>query len=329
MNEASLSSAPISLIIPTYNREALISETIECALNQHLPFDEIIVIDDGSTDNTQTVLSRYSNRVNLIRIENAGVQFARNLGVKRARNDIVAFCDSDDLLNQEFTTLVSRHIQKHPETDVIYVNFVTFDAVTTHPDKYTQAPEGYFEHASNDDGFLINIPDLYRKSLQFQPFFVSGLTIKKSHFEQIGGYNTAFRHIGAEDWEFTLRAIENGRVAFSTPPLARVRRHAGNDSGDLLRMNLGEADILQHALAAHTKARELEKELTHTINERLIMAFDIAYAAGQFQTARQIAPRIKTPAIPAKFWLKRLISALPTPLRQALWRLTQSIQPHQ
>lgn len=86
----------VSVIIPTYNRAGCIGDAIESVLAQTYIDYEIIVVDDGSTDETRKVLERYGDRIRYFYQENAGVSAARNLGVRQARADLIAFLDSDD-----------------------------------------------------------------------------------------------------------------------------------------------------------------------------------------------------------------------------------------
>ena len=90
-------SLAVSVIIPTYNRVHCVGEAIESVLAQDPPADEVIVVDDGSTDNTADVLAAYGNRITVLHQVNAGAAAARNTGIKHAGSDWVAFLDSDDL----------------------------------------------------------------------------------------------------------------------------------------------------------------------------------------------------------------------------------------
>ena len=92
-----MDSPLISVIIPTYNRAALLCEAIDTVLSQTYTNTEIIVIDDGSTDETTAAVQKYGDRVRYTRRPNAGVNAARNLGLKQARGEFVALLDSDDL----------------------------------------------------------------------------------------------------------------------------------------------------------------------------------------------------------------------------------------
>src|SRR4030095_4422896 len=86
----------ISVVIPTFNRAGVVKRALESALRQSLPPAQIIVIDDGSTDDTREVLGGYGDTIEYVRQENAGASVARNRGIALARHPWIAFLDSDD-----------------------------------------------------------------------------------------------------------------------------------------------------------------------------------------------------------------------------------------
>src|SRR5258708_4350216 len=86
-----------SVVIPAYNHARFLRETIESVLVQTLPPDEVIVVDDGSTDETPAILASYSSRLTVVRQDNRGFSAARNTGAARASGDVIAFLDSDAL----------------------------------------------------------------------------------------------------------------------------------------------------------------------------------------------------------------------------------------
>jgi len=110
----------VSLIIPTYNRAHLIALAIESALAQTRVPDEILIIDDGSTDNTAEVLSRFAAPVRLLRQPNRGRSVARNLGLRAATGDAVLFLDSDDLLLPRTVETFTAVLERQPDVDVVY-----------------------------------------------------------------------------------------------------------------------------------------------------------------------------------------------------------------
>ena len=86
----------VSVIIPTYDRCGFLRQAIESVLAQTCPADELIVVDDGSTDDTPDMLADYGNRIRVIRQSNRGVSAARNTGIRQSRGQFIALLDSDD-----------------------------------------------------------------------------------------------------------------------------------------------------------------------------------------------------------------------------------------
>lgn len=318
-----MSAPTLSLVIPSYNRADLIGATLDSALAQRLPFLEIIVVDDGSTDHTAEVLAGYAGRVTVIGLANAGVQNARNTGVAAARGDYVVLCDSDDLLEPAFAATMAAWLAQHPAYDAVYSNFVTFDERGVHADKFSLAPPGFFDGAVLDDGFWRDVPDLYRRTVDYQPLFPSGSVIRKAFYQRIGGYDVRFNGVGGEDWEFTLRLVAQARMALCAKPLVRIRKHASNDSGDTIRTVSGCVHILEFALREHPFAAPHRDAILRSIDERRLDVFNGAFARGSFGTALEMHKHMRQRPPGRGFQLKVLIASLPAPLRWPLWRLTQ------
>lgn len=312
-----------SLIIPSYNRGNLIGQTLRSALAQTVPFNEIIVVDDGSTDNTPEVVQQFADRVRYFRTANQGVQRARNTGVAHAQSERVVFCDSDDLLDPDYVDVVGNWLQNHPLIDLAYVNFSTFDARPIYPDKFFAAPEGFFDGVQVDNGFYVNDADLYIKSVRYPCMWVTGMSVRRSFYEAIGGFDPAFHRVITEDWEFNLRALSLGQAALCRRVLARVRYHRGSQSDNIVRTHLGAAKVLQYALENHQGARRYESEMMQAIQRHSAQAFNAAYAEGNFERAAQALKQPHLTLSDKTFHLKRQILALPSPLRQVAWQLSQ------
>ena len=315
----------LSLVIPSYNRGSLIEETINAALAQHEPFNEIIVVDDGSTDDTIDRLTGFGDRITVIRSRNRGVQQARNTGVNACSTQFVALCDSDDLLAPDFSATMRRVIQERPAVDIWYANFTQFSGDMVKPDKLSMAPDGFLDGGEQGDGFCVDIPDLYERVLHYQPFFPSGSVFSKTFYQAIGGYDTRFKGVGSEDFEFLLRAIVSGQLGYVTQPVLAIRKHDGNDSRDNLRSLNGEAEILEFALAQHPGAGRYRSSIIASVDKRRRDAFDIAYARGDFSAARDTASHFSTPPTDSNFRIKKAISSFPAIVRDVAWRLTQAV----
>lgn len=305
-----LRSAPLTLIIPSFNRAGLIIETIQNALNQTVPFAEIIVVDDASTDSTLNDLRQFGDEITVIASSKIGVQRARNRGVSAAKTPYVTLCDSDDLLMPDYVERISAWLEGHGECDTVHSNFCTFNENKVDKDKFSAAPPGYFEGSIKNGDFLSEIPDLYGKTVLFQPLFSSGVTIKKSFYESLGGYDPSFNGVGSEDWEYTLRAVQNGKTSVCLLPLVHIRRHSGNDSTNQIRMLLGEVTVMEHALQHHTAAKNYVQRIESSINTRRIEAFELAFGLKQFDTALSILPSISKTPDRLKFRIKVVLTQL-------------------
>jgi glycosyltransferase involved in cell wall biosynthesis len=111
----------VSVIIPTYNRSSLVKEAVKSVLAQTFKDFEVIVIDDGSTDDTRNVIEGIGDgRVKYFHKQNGGVSSARNLGLSKANSVYVAFLDSDDLWPENFLEVMLRELQKNPDYSAAY-----------------------------------------------------------------------------------------------------------------------------------------------------------------------------------------------------------------
>ena len=137
--------AEISVVIPSYNRASLIRETLNAVLSQTLSPDEIIVVDDGSDDDTQSVLASYGNSIRLMYIPNSGDLVARNTGLRAARDRLVAFCDSDDLWTADFLAKMSAQWRATTDLLVCYSDFrIMQNGVISDRSKFEDAPHDFW-----------------------------------------------------------------------------------------------------------------------------------------------------------------------------------------
>lgn len=198
----------ISAIITTFNRAGVVSRAIDSILAQTRPPDEIIVVDDGSSDNTQEVVERYGPAVRYVRQRNRGLSGARNTGVRESRCDWVAFLDDDD---EWFPAKLERQVaglQAAPEAVLCYT------AVSR------VRPSGEVEI------LMPNPPDKIWPAIRLKtPFTPCSLMVRKDVFQAAGGFDEKLRCV--EDWEFFIRLTPQRRMVGVLEPLVRVYGDSG------------------------------------------------------------------------------------------------------
>lgn len=230
----------VSTIIPTYNRAAYIERAIDSVLGQSLPGDEVIVVDDGSTDATPAVLAKYGGRITVLQGGHGGAGRARNLGIRHATNDLVAFLDSDDAWFPAKLRLQRTLMAWRPDVLFSFTDFeVEFRDGSVRPhylDLWRR------EHATWEDGFGQGIPystiadlpegvadfpvyegDLYR--LQLTGFYVLTDTLMARRRECGDALRFAEDLTTYEDLECFYRLSRRGRCAFLRVDTARQYDH--------------------------------------------------------------------------------------------------------
>jgi glycosyltransferase involved in cell wall biosynthesis len=239
------SSSPVfvSIAIPAYNYAHYLPAAIDSLLAQTYPHFEVLVIDDGSKDNTREVVAEYTDpRVRYVWQENAGLSAARNTGVREARHDFVGFLDADDVWEPG---LLARVMQQYAELPTEY------GAVATAAHRMAQ--DGRLlsgNHFSFGGSGEIKARDF---CLRNRPMS-SSIILRKAVFAQCGGFDTTLR--SSEDRDMWLRLTTAGwRFWFIDEPLARIRRHPFNMSKNAGRMTANRRRILQKARFSGLVAR--------------------------------------------------------------------------
>ncbi|MDA9121212.1 glycosyltransferase family 2 protein [Flavobacteriales bacterium] len=116
----------ISVIIPVYNASKYLDEALQSVFNQSYKNLEIIAVNDGSTDNSSEVLEKYASRITIITSINKGIGSARNLGIKAARGEYLAFLDADDIWDSEKLKKQITNFENDPSLDIVYCSFKEF-----------------------------------------------------------------------------------------------------------------------------------------------------------------------------------------------------------
>lgn len=239
---------PVSVVIPTFNRANWLARSVTSVLKQSHPVREIIVIDDGSTDNTQEVvasliqLNKSSTKIIYYFRENSGVSKSRNFGIERASHDWIAFLDSDDEWYKKKMELQWRHIQENPECKIVHGN------------------EKWYR-----DGLFVNQKKRHRKSggriyercLELCLISPSAVMLHKDVFTRVGHFREDFPV--CEDYDLWLKITAEFDIGFVEEAI--------------LRKNGGHEDQLSQRYAAmdHWRVLSMLNMLEHpSLNEKEI-----------------------------------------------------------
>ncbi len=316
----------ISAIIPSYNRADFLGETIATLLAQTEPPYEIIVVDDGSIDETAAVVATFGTAVRYRRIENSGAPVARNVGAAMATGDWLWFCDSDDLWRPEFLASIHAVAATAPYPQFLFGNFqLVRNGVWETGTKFATAPSGFWEGIASQKvaGGTVFTEPLYPHILKFQPIFPSTIVMRKSLFDSVGRFDAKFARTASEDFEFTLRCVAQAPIGMIETSLVGVRRHDGNFSANQLKNLLGEVKILRHAKAHHDAAPRYAAEIDADIRLRNLEALELAFTNGDYDLVRSLAREIGESGLDFKPRLKAFLASLPRPIRTPLVALAQ------
>ncbi len=211
----------VSVIIPAYNSEAFITESIESALNQTYPNLEVVVVNDGSTDGTEGALSAFRDRIIYIKKENGGPASARNLGIKKSSGEYICFLDADDKYLPKKVEKQVAYLNEHPDVGLVFS-----DASILGGGFFAQR-ESIHEAMPIYQGYVF--PRLFIRN------FILNLTvmIRREVLEKSGLFDEDRELISIEDYELWLRIAMHYPVGYINERLASYRIHSSNISSNL------------------------------------------------------------------------------------------------
>lgn len=308
----------VSVIIPTYNRAHLLPETLDAVLAQTSPALEVIVVDDGSTDDTPGVVARHAPRVTYMRIANGGELAARNAALAVARGELVAFCDSDDIWQPDFIATVQTLWAREPALRTAFANFrILRDGVLEARDKFADAPPGYWDGMRElGDELAVFDQPIVDRLVRFQPFFPSCFVADRAFLQGLGGWDASLGRIVSTDFVTILLLGEYPPFGVVRRPLVGIRKHGDNYSGDVQKMNLGDAQVLEHVLDLRPSLRPLEAQINASIAARRAGALDTAFARRDHAAVRAIYRLLPASHRGTLRRLKHVVASLPQPIGQ-------------
>jgi teichuronic acid biosynthesis glycosyltransferase TuaG len=207
----------VSIVIPTYNSGHFLLEAVSSAIEQDYSNTEIIVVDDGSTDNSIELLEVFKGRIDVIQTKNGGAASARNLGILQARGDYIAFLDSDDLWERNKLSVQLEYMDK-AQLDLVYCHGQEFGS-----ENGINVLHKAF-HYGNCYPYFKKFPT--RAIIEMGP---TTSVIRKSLLYKSGVFDTSFSG-PAEDWDFFRRYCRYAKVGFCDEVLAYHRNHSNNIS---------------------------------------------------------------------------------------------------
>jgi GT2 family glycosyltransferase len=313
-----VSEPSFSIVITAYQAAETIATAVESALAQTRPAEEVVVVDDGSTDDLLGALAPYRDRIELVRRENGGGAAARNTGAQAAKSDFMAVLDADDAYHPRRLEAIAAMARERPE----------FDLVTTDARLVARG-----ESAGTFAAYTPFVWEGQRTAI-FETCFVGGWpAIRLSRLESIGGFDESFRI--AYDWDCWLRTIlDGGRAGFVAEPYYDYVVHSGSLSSSRAPSLWERARLLEKAEcnpALRDEERPALERALRMHRSRAVMAEvqDTLYGDGssselaRYAVARRLKPRTRLTAA-AALLAPPLARRVVPPYRAAEERLSEA-----
>ena len=197
----------VSVIVPCYNQGVYLSETLESVLKQSYDNWECIIVNDGSTDNTETIANTFlqkDKRFKYVYQQNAGLSAARNIGVKNSSGEYILPLDSDDLIHSDYMKLALKAFEDNPNLKIVYSKAALFGV---------------------RKGEWI-LPEYSMERMLGRNCIFCSAFYRREDYNTTNGYNSNMKY-GFEDWDFWLSLLENGGDVFQIPQILffyRIRK---------------------------------------------------------------------------------------------------------
>ncbi len=308
----------ISIVVPTLNGARFLPATLSALLRQTVTPAEIIVVDDGSTDDTAAVLASFAPRIQSLRAKNCGALMTRTIGLRAAKSEFVAFCDSHDLWRPDFLASMSALWRAEPRIRAAYGNFTIIrDNEWQNQSKFAAAPAGFW------DGLRRLTPELavfdhpiMNRLLRFQPFLTGTMVARRQFFIDVGGWDETISDSAGCDFATTLRVASHAPIGIVLKPVIGIRAHSESFSYNAQSVDAGEALAPEDARAFRPNHAAHLDPIRQNVTRRRQAALAAAFSRRDFASVQAIYSLLPTAACTGSVALKRKIASLPGPLGQ-------------
>jgi len=321
----------LSVIVPTYNRSDYVRQCLRSLRACGVADLEIIVADDGSTDDTEIVVAQTDPTARYFRQANTGTPAtARNRGFELSRGRYVAFLDCDDEWIPDAPVRAVELLDRYPEVDALFAEARMGNPAEGYRSWIEMAGQSTFfelpcRRPEADFRILERVP-FFRRMAERNPVFIGAVAMRREAFARCGGFDPGLR--GAADWELWLRMASRLTFGYLHKPLAVYTRHLDNMSSDEEGMSREFCMALQRV---RTRCADLAPAERAWVADRLRHhLFGYAYRAydrdDYSEARRRFAELIRTCGLDRQGVLHWLLSALPFGLtgsvRRLKWRLS-------
>ena len=261
----------VNIVVPAYNAEAFIAETVRSALNQTAPDLQVTVIDDGSKDATAVNAALDDARVKVISQENRGMSRSRNRGMAEVDSEFVALLDADDLWHPEKLRLQLEALQSRPDHDFCYTAFEVWHG-EPRPDFFQQARSGRVDETLS--GWI------YPRLVLDNHALPSSVVWRRSAWDRMGGFLTDNQQ--TDDWEYLVRASTQHRFVRLAEPFVLYRQHPVSLSRRIPATNTTElmrADLIRRFGMSSPPGHDVDPEALRSFQHKGWCNFADAHTA--------------------------------------------------
>jgi glycosyltransferase involved in cell wall biosynthesis len=272
-----MSTGPlVSVVIAAYNSGRFVGQAVKSVLAQtYRPF-EIVVVDDGSTDDTAEVLAGFGGGLRYVRQENGGPAAARNRGIGEASGELVAFLDADDEWHAEKLSRQWEALAASPRAGLVHTDVWYWDQ--TQGSRYRRTGA-----RAESQG------DCYPRFFWRNPVTLSTVLLRRDCLRRVGGFDESIRRPSAEDYDLWLRIARHYPLAYLNEPLVTYRLHGANAVGNAPVMRQAELYVVLKALRDDPSLRDLigKVGVRRRLHDLYCSVGYHEYAAGEYSEAHE------------------------------------------